>query len=109
MAFVADEVIRVVSGHKIRSNTLRKHASSLAEVARLAVCPSRILQHTHNEPELAQQTMLPWAISRDMRLCYSPYWHAIVQDLDQRVRIRVEDMRLQAAVFGLVVEAGFKV
>ena len=48
--------------------------------------------------------MLPRAISRDMRLRYPPYRHAIVQHLDQRVRVRVEDVRFEAAVARLVVE-----
>ena len=66
MAFVADEVIRVVSGHKIRSNTLRKHASSLAEVARLAVCATRILKHSRHEAQFTEKAMLMRAVDGDM-------------------------------------------
>lgn len=49
--------------------------------------------------------MFPWTVSCDMRLRQFTDRPTVMHDLQYRVRIGVEDMSLQSAVFSFVVES----
>jgi hypothetical protein len=87
-----------------RAPTLREDAERLAEVARVAIRAPRVLEVAHDEAELAQEAVLARAVRRDVRLGDLAHRAEVVHRLQHRVRVRVQDVRLEAAVGRLVEE-----
>jgi hypothetical protein len=58
--------------------TLSENTDRLTEIARLAICPLCILQHTVDKSKLTKEAVLMRAACGDVGLCHYPNWVAIV-------------------------------
>lgn len=79
------------------------------EVACVAICALRVLQHPHEEAKLAQHACLAWAFGRDVSFCELPHRYRRMQSLDERIRVAVQDVPLKPRIVRLVVETEVKV
>ena len=84
--------------------TLRRRAERPREVARLTIDPLRVLEHTEEEARLAQEAVLLGTFHANVRLGHSAERRGVVQRLQERIGVRVEDIRLETAVLGTIVE-----
>jgi hypothetical protein len=92
-----------------RARTLGEHSDCFTEIARLAVYPLGVFEHSSDKPEFAEQAMLPGAIQSDVRLGQMANGIDVVHRLDHGIRVRVQDVRLQPAVRCFVVKATLRV
>lgn len=99
---VSDEV-QEESGGKER--TLRIRAESSREVARLTVHALCVLKHAEEEPRLAEEAVLLRASAEGVALGEGADRRKVVESLKKGVGVRVGDVRLEAGVGSLVVEA----
>lgn len=77
---------------------MRQGADGLAEVGSLTINPTGILEHAYHETELAEQAVFALAGRGDVTLGKSTYRHGVVHRLQQRIRVRVENVGLESAV-----------
>ena len=84
---------------------MRQGADGLAEIGSLTIDSSCVLEHAYHETKLTQQAVFTLAVCSDVAFGKSTYRHSIVHCLQERIRVRIEDVCFEPAVQRLVVEA----